>query len=77
MNCCGRKPTAEIRRAIWRRRAWRWTCSALPPGSAREETGDDPYRALLQLWLRVRDGFDGSHPSCTVRWCDKRRVLTH
>jgi hypothetical protein len=78
MSCCGRIPTAEIRRAIRRRRGCRWACSVLAPAaspSASEE--NNLYRELLRMWLRLGDGFDGRHPSCTARRSDKRRVPTH
>jgi hypothetical protein len=82
MSCCGRTPAAEIRKSIQRRRAWRRACSVWAPDASRnQEAGDDPYRALLRLWLSLGDRFDGRHPSCTAKWSvrrsDKRGVPTH
>jgi hypothetical protein len=74
MTCCGRIPAVQIRRAIRRRRASRWACSVLAPAASQGEGGDDDlYRELLRVWLRLGDGYDGKHPSCTARRSDKRR----
>ena len=82
MSCCGRIPAAETRRASQRRRAWRWACSVLTPETSPSAgAADDAYRALLQIWLRLGDGYDGRHLPCTAkrrtRQSDKRAVPTH